>query len=99
MRRADFRDVHLKTRMLADERSGSAGVVEMDVREQQVADVGQGQAAFFEPLLEGGDAGRGPAVVERETVRGLEQVDADDALVALMVEVHRIRHSHAPDPM
>ena len=84
--------------MLADERAGSAGVVEVDVREQQVADVGQGQAALGEPLLQGGDARRGPAVVEREPVGGLEQVDADDALVALVVEVERIRRSHAPDP-
>ena len=77
MRRADLRDVNLEARVLADERSGGACVVEMDVREQQVAQVGQGEPALREPLLQGGDARRRPAVVEREAVSGLHQVDAD----------------------
>ena len=41
VRRADLGDVHLQRRMLAHEHAGCARVVEMDVAEQEVADVGQ----------------------------------------------------------
>src|SRR2546429_638248 len=43
--RADLGDMDLQAGMLADEHTGGAGVVEMDVREQQVADVAERQAA------------------------------------------------------
>ena len=39
VRRADLRDVHLQARVLAHEHARGAGVVEVDVREEQVADV------------------------------------------------------------
>ena len=98
MRGADLRDVHLEPGVPADERSRSAGVVEMDVREQEVVEVGQLEPTLRQPLLEGGDACRRPAVVEREAVVRLDQVHADDTLIALVVKVHRIRRRHAPDP-
>jgi hypothetical protein len=49
--------------MLADQRAGGAGVVEVDVREQQVADVGELEPAVGESLLQRREAGRRPAVV------------------------------------
>ena len=39
VRRADLRDVHLQARVLAHEHARGAGMVEVDVGEQQVADV------------------------------------------------------------
>ncbi len=50
VRRADLRDVHLKARVLAHKGSCRARVVEVDVREQEVAHVGEGQAALGEPV-------------------------------------------------
>ena len=50
VRRADLGDVHAQPGVLADERAGGAGVVEVDVREQQVADVGELEAALGERL-------------------------------------------------
>ena len=46
VRRPDLRDVHLEAGMLADERARGACVVEVDVREQQVAHVGQHERAL-----------------------------------------------------
>ena len=80
VRRADLGDVDAQPGVFAHERPGGAGVVEVDVREQQVADVGELEPALGEGRLQGRDAGRGPAVVEREPVVGLEQVARDDAL-------------------
>jgi hypothetical protein len=86
--------------MLADEHARRAGVVEVDVREQQVADVRQHEPAFGELGLEREDVGRRPAILEREPVLGLEQVDADHALRVFVVQIQRIRRArrHAPDP-
>ena len=64
-------------RVLADEHAGRAGVVEMDVGEQQVLDVAELVPALGEPALQRGDAGRRPAVEEGEAAGRLEQVDAD----------------------
>ena len=44
VRRPDLRDVHLEARVLAHERAGRARVVEVDVREQQVPQVGDLEA-------------------------------------------------------
>jgi hypothetical protein len=79
--------VHLQARVLADEDTCGSGVVEVDVAQQQVADVGEREAAVTEGLLETRDADRRAAVVEGKPVGGLEQVAADDALGAQMVEV------------
>jgi hypothetical protein len=87
VRRADLRDVHLQARVLADEDAGRARVIEVDVAEQQMTHVAEGQGALFEGFLEARDADRGAAVVEREPSRGLDEVAADDALGALVVEV------------
>src|SRR4029453_9707428 len=45
-----------------------------------------------EPRLQLENAARGPAVVQREPVVGLEQVAADDASPTEVVKVERLRH-------
>jgi hypothetical protein len=79
--------VHEKRRVALDERPCGSRVVEVDVAEQQVAEVGEREATLGEPALERGDAGRGPAVEERRAVRRLEQIAADDAIRACVLEV------------
>ena len=91
VRCADRRDVHLQRRVLADECPGRAGVVEVDVAEQQVPDVGQREAAVGEARLQRVDRRRGAAVEERRPVVGVEQVARDDPLAAEVVEVDGLR--------
>jgi hypothetical protein len=79
--------VHLKIGVLADERSRGARVVEVDVAQEQVAEVLQPDPVVGETAFERRKAARRTAVMERETVLGLEQVGADDALGALVAEV------------
>jgi hypothetical protein len=90
VRGADLRDMDLQRRVLADEDARGAGVVEMDMAEQQMAQVGELDAALLEPSLERWDAARRPAVEEREPVVGLDEIGADYALGASMVEVDQV---------
>ena len=48
VRRSDLRDVHLEPRVLADEHARGARVVEVDVGEQQVAEVDEVEPALGE---------------------------------------------------
>ena len=71
MRRPYFGDMDLQRRMLAHEDTGSAGVIEMDVREEEVSQVAELEAVLVQHRMQAGDARRRPAVVERRTVVGL----------------------------
>ena len=88
--------MHLQPRVLAHEHARRARMVEVDVREQQVAHVGELEAALGEPGLQLGHAGRRPAVLQREPVVGLEQVGADHPLVAEVAQVERLGHQLHP---
>ena len=73
--------------MLSDQCAGGACVIEVDVAEEEMPDVGERDAVVGKPLLQRRNGGRRPAVEEREAVWGLEQVAADDAFRAEVVEV------------
>ena len=51
VRRSHVGDVHLQAGVLPHENAGRAGVVEVDVGEEEMADVGQSEAALCEPRL------------------------------------------------
>src|SRR5581483_4259855 len=87
VRRADLGNVHLQTGMLAHERPRRARVVEVDVAEQQVTDVLEREALRREACTQRLDRRRRPAVEERRAVVRVEQVRADCALPAEMLEV------------
>ena len=89
VRRADLGDVNLEPRVLAHEHARGARVVEVDVREEQVPDVGEVEPALGEAGLQVRDGGGRAAVEERRAVLRLEQVAADDAR-RLVVEVDRL---------
>ena len=72
--------------MLSHETSCRAGVVEMDVAKQQVADIGELQPGVGQPRLQRLDRRARPAVEERRPVVRIEEVGADRPLVALVVE-------------
>ena len=94
-----LRHVHDQVGMPADEHAGGAGMVEVDVREQQVTHVLEREAALREPLVEALDAGRRPAVEERRAVIGLDEEGSDRPRVAQVKEVDRLQgHRRGPYP-
>ena len=78
--RALLGDVHPQLRVLPHEQARGAGVVEVDVREEQVPQVSHREAALFEAGLQRAEGRRGPAVDEARAVRRLDDVGAQDAL-------------------
>src|SRR4051812_22392156 len=87
VRRTDLRHPHGKARVAADERARRAGMVEVDVREQQVPDVGQLEPVRRESRVERLGRRAGAGVEERRPVVGLDEVHADRARAAAEVEV------------
>lgn len=87
MWRADRRDVHLEAGVVADEGSGCARVIEVDVAQEQVPNVGQPEPVAFEAALQGRDTRRRPAVEQRRPLLRVEEVRPDDALCATVIEV------------
>src|SRR5207248_2512860 len=91
MRRPDRRDVHLQLRMLPYEHPRCAGVVEVDVRKQQVRYVVQLEPAVAQMPLQHRHASGGPAVEERRSLPCLQQVAADYPFAAEVQKVERLR--------
>src|SRR3954451_14385277 len=87
--------MHWEGRVLAHERAGSAGMVEVDVGKEQVAQVVQPQAAFPKCRIQLFDARRRSAVEQRRPVLGLDEVHTDDALGALVEEIERVESAQA----
>ena len=81
--------------ILAHEHARGARVVEVDVREQEMADVGQLQAARRETGFERVDARRRPAVEQRRPVRRVEEIARDNALATEMEQVDGFGRRHA----
>ena len=96
VRGADLGDVDVERGMAANEHAGRAGVVEVDVGEQEVRDVGELEASLLQLGLEPLDARGRPAVEERGPVVGLDHVRADRLLVAEVEEIDRVA-GHAAD--
>src|SRR5206468_551415 len=67
------------------------GVVEVDVREQEVADLLQLDAACAEAPLQLLDAAGRAAVEQRGALVGVDEVRADDALRAKVTKIERFR--------
>jgi len=80
--------------MLAHERARGTCVVEVDVREQEVADVLELEPAGREAFLQRRDAGGRAAVVEDRAVGRVDHVAADGTLEAAEVQVDRVRRRH-----
>jgi hypothetical protein len=84
--------VDAQGRVLPDEGSGRAGVVEVDVREDEMAEVGNREPALSEGGFERLEARRGPAVDQRGLVPR-QQVGRDDPGVAQVEEVEWLDRS------
>src|SRR5687768_15636395 len=89
VRCADLTDVHREAGILADERSGRARVVEVDVGEHEVAQVPDLEPVLRQAGAERIQAARGPAVDQRGLVTRVE-VRGDDTLATEMLEVEEL---------
>jgi uncharacterized protein YbjQ (UPF0145 family) len=79
--------VHLEHRVAADELPGRAGMVEMDVREEEMPEVFELEPALREAAHQFGETDGRAAVEDRRALSGVEQVDADHALGRLVAEI------------
>ena len=89
VRSSDLAHVDDEARALAHERARRAGVVEVDVGEEQVAEVGDLEPLLRQPRSECVQAARRAAVDECRLL-ALEQVRADDARPAEVLEVEEL---------
>ncbi len=87
MRRAALVHEHLDRRVLTHERPGDARVVEMDVGQEQLADVGDADSLAPERGSQGVERGRRPRVDERHPARALQDGGRDDLGISKKVEV------------
>ena len=92
VRRADLRDVNDQAGVLPHQRPGRSGVVEVDVGEEEVAQVAELDPAGRDRLAQRREAARRAAVEEREPVVGLDEVGADPAGITAVQEVERLGH-------
>ena len=79
--------MHGQSRVLAHEDACRARVVEVDVREQEMAEIGDREAVVGEGFAQRLDRRCRPAVEERRPPGRLEEIRRDDALVAEVAEV------------
>ncbi len=89
MGRSDGGDVNEEGGVLSDECACRTGVVEVDVGEEEVPDLADLVTALGKPGSQRRESGRRAAVVQGETVVGLDEIAADAAAVALVQEVDR----------
>ena len=79
--------MHCQSRVLAHEDACRARVVEVDVREQKMAEIGDREAVVGESFAQRLDRRCRPAVEERRPFGRLEELRRDDALVTEVAEV------------
>ncbi|MEA2425816.1 MAG: hypothetical protein QOH13_2226, partial [Thermoleophilaceae bacterium] len=93
MRRADLGDPDCQAGVAAHDRAGGAGVIEMDVREEQVADVLEAQAVLRESRLERRQRRGRPAIEQRKSVVGVDDVHADRVRPSAEVQIQMMHRA------
>jgi hypothetical protein len=83
-------DVNLETGMRADEDAGPACMIEMDMADEEVADVGKRKATLCEAVYEGRQVRGRTTIEERRPVVGLEEIRADDAFGTEVAEIDQV---------
>ena len=86
-RRASLVDEYLHRGVLADHRPGCACVIEMDVREQQLPDIGEPDAPAPERRAQRFDRRRGTRIDQRDAARPLQHRCGDDLRLSEKVQI------------
>src|SRR3954465_7279934 len=90
--------MHAQARVLAREPARSPRMVEVDVREKEVPQILELDAARAEPGLQRVDARRRAAVEQSHSFVGLDEIGADDALGAEVSKIERFRGAKRARP-
>jgi hypothetical protein len=86
----DVAHVYLKAWILPYEGAGSAGVIQVDVRQQQVAEILESEAVRTQAGLERAETGARPAVDQRRLV-AWKEIRRDDPRAPQVVQVDQER--------
>ena len=87
MRGAALVDVDRDARMLAEDRAAGAGVIEVDVGEEDRLDVAESEAAERELLAQDRERAGGPGIDQRDAAGAFEDPGRDDLRRALEAEI------------
>ncbi len=87
VRRAALVHEHRDVRVRADDRAGRAGVIEVDVRQQDVAHVVPAHAVLLQAELERGQTRRRPGIDDRDASVGLHDAARDRVRAAEELEI------------
>ena len=93
MRRAALVHVDAGVRHAAQDRAGGAGVIEMDVRQQDVPHLVEAGAEAGQPLFESGQTRRRAGVDDHQAIGGAKDRRRDHARTAPEVQVDAGAHS------
>jgi hypothetical protein len=88
VRRAAFVDEHADVRMLAHQRASRAGMIEVDVRQQDRLDLARRHAAGFEAGDQVGQAAGRPGIDQRDAAGAVEHGGRDHLRRALKTEIY-----------
>jgi hypothetical protein len=91
--RTSLGDVHSQARVGRDECAGGAGVIEVDVGDEQVAKIGDREAELGKPGFERGESRTRSGIYERETVVEIKQIGAKKLLFTEETEVEKLAHA------
>jgi hypothetical protein len=92
VRRTDFVDEHAELRILADQRAGGAGVIEVDMRQQNRRHVGEPDAGGGEMLMQCRQGARRAGIDDGDAGRPVQNRAGNHARTILKMEVE-VRHA------
>jgi hypothetical protein len=88
VRRAALVHEHADVRMLAHQRAGGAGMIEMDVRQQDRLNLARGHAARFEAVDQLRQAACRPGIDQRDAARAVERGGRNHQRRALKTQIY-----------
>jgi hypothetical protein len=85
--------MHAQAWVGRDECAGGTRVIEVDMRDEQMAKIGDLEAELGKPGFERRESRQGPGVYERETVVEIKQICAKKLLFTEETEVEKLEHA------
>ena len=94
MRRAEFMDIHVQVWIFAQKRARRAGMIQMNVRQQEGIDALERPASLFQPRTKRPECGLGARINDCAFVGGFNQKRRDRLRPARPIQVDRRKSCH-----